>query len=126
MADLFDHLDRIDKRERPLSPIRSELDDDPQFLRSEQECPVSGCSGNLWDGPGFMVCERCSAIKNTYRWTHEPDDTQTNWQTFQNNRPKYRYSNIKRQVGGFSHEWLSADDAEKPSGEIVPEEFYKS
>lgn len=123
MSTLFQHLDRIEKRESPLSSIASELRSDPRYVETDDDCPVDGCSGTIWKRHGLRLCERCSTIDGG---AHARRTSATSlWTKFDDNRPQYRNSDEKRQVGGFpNYEWVSSDDIEGSIGDLDPSDFY--
>lgn len=122
MAVLFTHLDRIEHRESPLSPIRGELERSGEYTRTDQSCPAQACSGQLWDKDGMLVCGTCSMIKDRASQTERGTDP---WDSFREYRPRYHNSNIRRLVGGFNHEWIESDDVDGAVVDLDPEEFYR-
>lgn len=123
MSVLFKHLDRVERRESPLSPIRNELQADPRYVETDDDCPVDGCDGVIWKRRGLRLCEQCSSIDGG---AHGRRTRRTSvWSEFETHRPTYRNSNTRRQVGGFpNYEWVSSDDVDGSIGDLDPSDFY--
>lgn len=120
---LFDHLDRVERRESPLTPIHQWLSSDHRYVVTEETCPDPDCDGSLWEGPGDKICGTCSIVKDGSRSI----DNQPNlWDRFQDDRPRYRNSNRQRQVGGFGHEWVESEDVDGSIDLVDPVDFYET
>lgn len=127
MATLFTHLERVSRREKPLTPIRSELSSDTHYVETDDTCNVDGCSGSMWSGHGLKICDRCSTIKErslSGKLTAELREDR--WNQFWEHRPTYHNGETLRQVGGFNHEWVESDESDTPIVDLDPEEFYRS
>lgn len=111
VGDCFDHLDRVERKHAPLTPIADELSRDSRYVRVEHDsCSTEGCDGSLFRGgtSNELVCGTCSTVYNTD--TASPSASGPSlWELFDQHRPRYRSSNRKRQVGGLpNHVWTDS------------------
>lgn len=127
MSELFAYLDRVSRKEAPLTPIEDELSDLNSFIQTGNECPEDGCSGVLWSGErgtgdGSFICGSCSVLVGG---SSSPTEKYDPWEMFRKNRPRYRHSNRRRAVGGFRHEWVESDEVDGSVDQVDPGSFYR-
>lgn len=75
----------------------------------QEECPVCG-EGELIQSSHDTYCDTCYAVRRSQdQRVVEYDDP---WEEFQDNRPEYPNSGIKKCVGGFlqPYDWGYNDD----------------